>query len=184
MMIFMNYIEIFWVFFLTNILGYGGGPATIPLVSHEVITNFGWMTEAEFVEMIAVGNILPGPIATKMAGFIGYLRGNAIGATLALIATTVPSLWMKITLMSFLLKHKNSSKVKKITTYVKPIIVVLLMAVMFQNVNLAIGGIGFVHVSIISISAYYLLKHKKTHPALVICSALIYGAMLGISGQV
>ncbi|MCL1991459.1 MAG: chromate transporter, partial [Spirochaetes bacterium] len=52
----MIYWQIFRVFFVTNILGYGGGPATIPLVQHEVVEVLGWLTEAEFVNVLAMGN--------------------------------------------------------------------------------------------------------------------------------
>ncbi|RKJ34138.1 chromate transporter, partial [Butyricicoccus sp. 1XD8-22] len=75
----MIYIQIFLAFFYPGILGYGGGPATIPLIEHEVVENYGWMTTSEFSEVLALGNSLPGPIATKMAGFIGYEVGGVLG---------------------------------------------------------------------------------------------------------
>lgn len=72
----MIYWHIFWAFFLPGILGYGGGPASIPLVEKEVVDRYGWVTENEFSEMLAMGNALPGPIATKMAGYIGFQEGE------------------------------------------------------------------------------------------------------------
>ena len=106
MAVIVEYLEIFWVFFVTNILGYGGGPATIPLVQHEVVAVYGWMTEFEFIEMLAAGNALPGPIATKMAGAIGFGQGGVVGVIVGLIATVVPSLILKIMLMNFLMKQQ------------------------------------------------------------------------------
>lgn len=63
----MIYWQLFLAFFIPGILGYGGGPASIPLVEHEVVENYEWMTTQEFSEVVALGNSLPGPIATKMA---------------------------------------------------------------------------------------------------------------------
>ena len=63
----MIYVEIFLAFFIPGIVGYGGGPASIPLIEYEVVERYGWLTVDEFAEVLALGNALPGPIATKMA---------------------------------------------------------------------------------------------------------------------
>ena len=76
----MMYWDIFRSFFIANILGYGGGPATIPLIQNEVVNRYDWMSLSEFGDLLAIANALPGPIATKMAGFIGYELGGAIGS--------------------------------------------------------------------------------------------------------
>ena len=64
----MIYWQIFLAFFIPGIVGYGGGPASIPLIEHEVVDRYGWLTVQEFSEVLALGNSLPGPIATKLAG--------------------------------------------------------------------------------------------------------------------
>ena len=178
----IEYLEIFWVFFITNILGYGGGPATIPLVQHEVVDVYMWMTEYEFIEMLAAGNALPGPIATKMAGSIGFAEGGIIGTIVALIATVVPSLFLKILLMNFLLKHKNSPQVKRMSLYIKPTVAVLLGIIVLQNFTVAFNHIGIIHLLILAGASWFLLDRKKVHPTLVILGALIYGGVMGLFG--
>ena len=178
----IEYLEIFWVFFITNILGYGGGPATIPLVQHEVVEIFGWMTEFEFIEMLAAGNALPGPIATKMAGSIGFGQGGIIGVAVALVATVVPSLVLKIMLMNFLFKHKNSPRVKRMALFIKPTVAVLLGIIMVQNFVIAFEAMAIWHLLFLVAAAYYFLEKKKAHPALVILGALIYGGVMGAVG--
>ena len=176
----IRYLEIFWVFFITNILGYGGGPATIPLVQHEVVQIFGWMNEVEFIEMLATGNALPGPIATKMAGAVGFGQGGVLGAIISLFATVVPSLILKIMLMNFLYKYKNSPRVKRMALYIKPTVAVLLGIIMVQNFKVAFNAMAIWHLIILIAAAYYLLEKKKTHPSLVILGALIYGGIMGV----
>lgn len=56
---------LFWAFFIANLLGYGGGPASIPLNFEEVVQHFHWLSKEEFSNMLALANALPGPIATK-----------------------------------------------------------------------------------------------------------------------
>ena len=175
----MSFLEVFWVFFITNLLGYGGGPATIPLVQHEVVEVFAWMTEFEFIEMLAAANALPGPIATKMAGSVGFLVSGWLGLVIGLIATIVPSLFLKILLMNFLLKHKDSPQVKRLSLYVKPTIAVLLLIITLSNFQTAFTYMGLVHVIILGLSSALLLEKTKIHPSLVILLALIYGGVMG-----
>lgn len=88
----MIYIDIFLAFFIPGIIGYGGGPASIPLIENQVVSTYGWMTTAQFSDTLALANALPGPIATKLAGYIGYEQGGVLGAVIALFATVGPSL--------------------------------------------------------------------------------------------
>src|SRR5690625_5116841 len=107
----MMYWQIFMANFISNILGYGGGPATIPLLEHEVVYRYGWFTVNEFSEMVALGNGLPGPISTKLAAYIGFEQGGVIGAVVGLFASFAPSLFMLIDLFGFCMNFKYSSLV-------------------------------------------------------------------------
>ena len=64
----MIYWHLFLAFFIPGILGYGGGPASIPLVEHEVVGNYEWMSTQEFSEVVAIGKSLPCPLAARAAG--------------------------------------------------------------------------------------------------------------------
>lgn len=174
----MIYLHIFWVFFMTNLLGYGGGPATIPLIQKEVVDRYGWMTVQEFNEAFAMGNALPGPIATKMGGYIGFQEGGWLGAVLAVLATVTPSLILMITLMGILYKNRTSPRVKRMTAYVKPTIAVLLGVMAFQAFFDSYVQISVVHIIILAAGSYWLMEKRKVHPGLVVLSSLIYGAVL------
>lgn len=104
----MIYVQIFLAFFIPGILGYGGGPSSIPLIEHEVVDNYEWMTTNEFSEMLAMGNALPGPIATKMAGYIGYEQGGVLGSIIGVFATVAPSMILMLALLGLLMKYKES----------------------------------------------------------------------------
>ncbi|WP_391118367.1 chromate transporter [Psychrobacillus sp. L3] len=175
----MIYWRIFLAFFIPNILGYGGGPASIPLVEHEVVGKYGWMTTQEFSEVVAIGNSLPGPIATKMAGYIGYTEGGILGSFIAMFATIAPALILMIGMMAILLKYKDSPEVKNLSKFIRPIIAVLLGFMTIQFAQESVIGLGMWS-SIILIAASLLLLVKfKVHPAFVILLALIYGAITG-----
>ncbi|GEL77730.1 chromate transporter [Tenuibacillus multivorans] len=169
--------ELFLAFFIPGIVGYGGGPASIPLVEHEVVKNYGFMTTSEFGEVLALANALPGPIATKMAGYIGFEVAGLLGSIVALLATVVPSLVALILLLSLLNKFKDSPKVKRMTAYVRPTIAVLLGVLTFQFFDTSYESAGIVQTVFLAIISFILLERFNIHPAFVVAGALIYGAI-------
>jgi len=171
------YWEIFLAFFIPGILGYGGGPASIPLVENEVVDRYGWMTVNEFSEVLALGNALPGPIATKMAGYIGYQQGGVLGSLVGIFATVAPSLILMIVLLGFLYKYKDSPKVKRMTTYIRPTIAVLLGMMAFSFFFTSYEGTGVWQSLFLVIASFLLLEKMNVHPAVVIVAAMGYGAL-------
>ncbi|GGD11782.1 chromate transporter [Pontibacillus salipaludis] len=173
----MIYWEIFLAFFIPGILGYGGGPASIPLVENEVVGRYEWLTVNEFSEVLAMGNALPGPIATKMAGFIGFEVGGVLGAAVGVFAAVAPSLILMIALLGLLYKYKDSPKVKRMTLYVRPTIAVLLGVIAFRFFVTSFEGGGTFHTIFLIALSYVLLERVKVHPAFVIGGSLLYGAL-------
>lgn len=173
----MIYWHIFLAFFIPGIIGYGGGPASIPLVENEVVHHYGWLTVHEFSEVIALGNALPGPIATKMAGYIGYLQGGIFGAIIGVFATVAPSLILMIALLSLLYRFKDSPKVKQMTMLIRPTIAILLGLMAYRFFITSYEGSGTFQTTFLVILSYFLLERLKIHPAYVIAGALGYGAI-------
>ncbi|GGB39073.1 putative transporter YwrA [Lentibacillus populi] len=173
----MIYWEIFLANFIANILGYGGGPATIPLLEHEVVGRYQWFTTQEYSEMVALGNGLPGPIATKLAAYIGYDQGGVLGSTVGVFASVFPSLILLIMLLGLLLKYKNSPGVKKLTKVVRPTIAVLLGIMTYDFFFNSYFEIGIGHTILITLASYFLLEKKGVNPAYVVLGALVYGAV-------
>ncbi|SER14434.1 chromate transporter [Piscibacillus halophilus] len=169
--------DLFVAFFIPGIVGYGGGPASIPLVEHEVVKNYGFMTTNEFGEVLALANALPGPIATKMAGYIGFEVAGTLGSIVALFATIVPSLLAMILLLGLLTKYKDSPKVKRITTYVRPIIAVLMGFLTFQFFDTSVESAGWIQTIFLVIVSLLLLEKYRVHPAWVVAGSLVYGAV-------
>jgi len=173
----VKYWQIFYTNFISNILGYGGGPATIPLLQHEVVDKYGWFTNQEFSEMVALGNALPGPIATKMAAYVGFSQGGMIGSIIGLFASVAPSLILLIVLLGILLKFKDSPRVKKLTHIIRPTIAVLLGVMTIEFFFDSYIDVGVIHTILLIIAGYYFLEVKRISPVYVVLGALIYGAV-------
>ncbi|MBU8908865.1 chromate transporter [Desertibacillus haloalkaliphilus] len=173
----MTYVEIFLAFFIPGIIGYGGGPASIPLIEYEVVERYQWLTVDEFAEVLALGNALPGPIATKMAGYIGYDQAGVLGASVGVFATVAPSLVLMIVLLGLLNKFKESPKVKSMTLFIRPTIAVLLGLLAYRFFANSYSDVGIWQTLLLVIVSYLLLQRWKIHPAFVIIGALVYGAL-------
>jgi len=173
----MIYLEIFWVFFISNILGYGGGPSIVPLIQHEVVTVRGWQTAYEFAEAFAMGNALPGPIAPKLAALVGFQQAGVLGGTIAVVATIAPSAVLMIMLMGLLKRYKDSPQVQRLTRYIRPTIAVLLGEMVVRGMISSWVGIG-PHTLILTAAAFLCIVKFKVHPVLTVVGALIYGAVL------
>ncbi|MBM7097748.1 MULTISPECIES: chromate transporter [Alteribacter] len=173
----MIYWEIFLAFFIPGIVGYGGGPATIPLIEYEVVHRYNWMGVEEFGEVLALGNALPGPIATKMAGYIGYVEGGVLGAAVGVFATVAPSLILMIALLGLLYKFKDSPKVKLLSMIVRPTIAVLLGIMAYRFFATSYVDNGMIQTGFLVVISFLLLERLKVHPAFVILGSLIYGAV-------
>lgn len=174
----MIYWQIFLAFFIPNIVGYGGGPAIIPLIEAEVVGRYGWMSGQEFAETLALGNALPSPIATKMAGYVGFEVAGAGGAVIAVLATVLPSLVLMLGALGLLYRYRNSPKVQRMSQWVRPIIA-LMMAWLTLNFFLeGMDGAGLIHMLVIATAAAIALLWFRVHPAFVVLAALIYGGLL------
>lgn len=171
----MIYWHIFWSFLVSNLLGYGGGPAIIPLIQNDVVNHYHWMTLSEFSNVLAIWNALPGPIATKMGGFIGYQLGGVLGSIIALAATILPSAIAVILMFKFVNLFKDSPKVKLMTKSVQPIIAVLLGVMAYQFFLDAFEKSGAIQLILLTLLSYFTLSKWKVHPSLVIIGAVVYG---------
>ena len=173
----MIYVQIFLAFFIPGIIGYGGGPASIPLIENEVVDTYGWMTTAEFSDTLAIGNALPGPIATKMAAYIGYEQAGILGAAIALFATIGPSLILMILLLNLLYRNRNSPRVKRLSSFVLPAIAILMAELTFDFFQTSVQLIDWIPTIVIAVLAYFSLEKWKVHPAIVIIVGLVVGAI-------
>lgn len=173
----MIYVKIFWAFFISGMLGYGGGPASIPLIENEVVDRYQWMSVNEFSEVLAMGNALPGPIATKMAGYIGYSEGGILGAIIGIFAVVAPSLMLMIGLLGILMKYKDSPRVKRLTIVVRPVIAVLLGVMAYDFFFTSYEGVGISQTILLGGISFVLMEKLKVHPAYVIAGALLYGVV-------
>lgn len=88
----MIYLQLFISFLKIGLFGFGGGLAILSLIQHEVESH-GWMTQEQFVDIVAVSQVTPGPIGINCATYVGYTATSSVwGSLLATTAIIIPSL--------------------------------------------------------------------------------------------
>jgi chromate transporter len=166
-------LQLFLAFFRVGMLGYGGGPSSIPLVHKEVVEKYKWMNDDEFSDVLALGNTLPGPIGTKMAGYIGYRVAGVIGMINAVAATIVPTIVLMIVLLTFLASFKDQPWVQGMTKAVVPVVAVMLASLTWDFYKKSHETLGWKIAVGIIIASFVLIQFAGIHPAVLIAILLV-----------
>jgi len=83
-------LSVAWVAFKVGALSYGGGFVIIPLMQSDAVSHYHWMTGAQFLNAVALGQITPGPVVQTVA-VVGYAAAGLIGGILASVVAFSPS---------------------------------------------------------------------------------------------
>jgi chromate transporter len=170
------YFQLCMAMFRTGILGYGGGPATVPLIRYEAVTRYKWLEDDEFGEVLAIANALPGPIATKLAAYLGYHKKGILGAIAAVLAHIMPTCIAMVALFSLIAFFKSSSIISGMIAAVVPVVCVMLGMMAYEFGEKAIKGLGKAVGILFFLLSFLLLQILHVHPAIVIVLFLLYGA--------
>ena len=122
----MIYLKLFLTFFEIGLFTFGGGYAMISLVREKALVH-GWLTEAELLNMIAVSESTPGPIAVNMATFLGSTQAGVLGSICATLGVVLPSFLIILLISAFI---RNFLKYKGVQVFlggIRPCVVALIL---------------------------------------------------------
>lgn len=119
----MIYLQLFVSYLKIGFFGFGGGYAMLSLIQNEIVVKRGWMTVAEFTDIVAISQITPGPIAINSATYIGYTVAGFWGSVIATISVCLPALTIMILATKFYLKLYNNKYVKGAMSGLKPVVI-------------------------------------------------------------
>ena len=172
--------DISLAFFRIGMLGFGGGPSSIPLVHQEVVKKYEWMDEEEFGDTLALANTMPGPIATKMAGYIGYRIAGFRGCVNAIFASVIPTVVLMILLLGILQSFKESPRVQSMTAAVIPVVAVMLAVMTWDFIKKSGETLGWQKAWLLIAVATLFMELLHIHPAVIIliCMAIAFFPLL------
>jgi len=188
----MILFDLFFTFFKIGIVSFGGGYAMIPLVTDYVLSN-SWATELEVLNMIAISESTPGPIAINMATYIGSSQAGVLGAFFATLGVVLPSFIIILLIAAVINSFMKYKSVEAFVGAVRPCAVALIIA---TAINLLIKTLfGFSTIESFSINFDFKaviiflvvallafltkkIKKKKISPIILILISAFLGAIL------
>jgi chromate transporter len=169
------FVKLFFTFFKIGAFTFGGGYAMLPLIQVEVIDTHGWLALNEFIEVIAIAEMTPGPVAINAATFIGYRTAGFFGALVATLGVVLPSFLIILIIVRLFTGLTKSPWTKGIFTGIKPAVIGL--------IGLALWRVGSVTLTdykavLIFLGALVLLLKGRLHPIPVLILAGLSGLLL------
>ena len=185
----MIILELFLVFLKVGAVSFGGGIGMLALIRDEVVSR-GWMTESELLNMVAVSESTPGPIAVNIATFIGSEQGGILGALAATIGVVIPSFIIILIIAALIGNLLKFAGVKAFLGGLRPCVVGLILAtavtmllstlIGFTTYN---GGInvdvrGIIIFAILVTAAFIIKRSFKKQPSPIVM--ILISAGLGM----
>lgn len=171
----MLLVKLFITFFKIGAFSFGGGYAMIPLIMQEIVINNKWIGKTDFINMISISQITPGPIAINIATFVGSVTNGLIGSLVATTAVILPSTILVIIMYFFIKKYKDNDYLNLFLRGIRVVVVGLIGAGFLSVFNEGVTNIIGLGIFLIS---FYLVGFKKMHPIPIIIVAGIIGAVI------
>jgi chromate transporter len=172
--------KIAWFFTKAGAFVFGSGLAIVPFLHSGAVTDFGWLTENEFIDAVAVAMITPGPVVITV-GFIGYLVAGFPGACVAALATFIPCYLFTIIPAPYFRKHGKHPSIK---AFVDGITAAVIGALAGAVVVIALRTIKDIPTAVIALLTVVVLVFFKRfkEPQIILCAALI-GIVMKVFGR-
>ena len=163
-----------WILVVVNALTIGGGFVMLPMLQKEFVEKYHWITNREFLDAIAVGQLTPGPL-TVMNAFIGYKIYGFPGAIMAMISSYLPCIIIVTIVAKFYYAYKDSVIVNSSFKGIKAAVIGLLGAVAISLGNTSMTDFPTFGIAIIS---FAVMSFTKTDPTFVIIASGVFGALI------
>lgn len=185
---------LFVEFFKAGLFAVGGGLATVPFI-REMGANYGWITEAEIANIIAIAESTPGPIGVNAATYVGYNVANIPGSVIATIGLITPSIIIIILIARAIHKYYTSHIVQTLFMSLRPAAIGLITAAGFSlllvalNIKADFKAFRFnadlstlIRLSLFCAFSFFAFwkKTAKIHPLFFILTGGALGAILSL----
>lgn len=184
----MIFLQMFLTYFQIGLFSFGGGYAAMPLIQSLVVEGRGWLTMAEYTDLLTIAEMTPGPIAVNSATFVGQKMAGLPGAIVCTLGCITPSLIIVLILAWAYTKYRNLDVVQSVLGELRPAVVamiagagltIILMAFFGTSTLSEIPGspVRFIEVLLFA-GSLILLRLKKAGPIQIIFGTAVVGTIL------
>ena len=189
----MIFLELFYTFFIIGLFGFGGGYGMLSLIQTETVVNHGWLSSAEFTNIVAVSQMTPGPIGINSATYCGYTAVHnagfsdamaVLGSATATFALILPTLILMVLISRLFMKYMHTPVVESIFSGLRPAVVGLLAAAALllmtaENFSTPTENLWQFCISVaLFVATFVGTRYLKINPIRMICWAAFAGLML------
>lgn len=167
-------LKLYLVFLKIGTFGFGGGYAMLPLIQKEIVANNGWLSPSEFIDIIGISQMTPGPIAINSATFVGFRASGFFGSLVATLGVVTTSFILISLANYFFTRFKNSKVLENALKGMRPALVGLIISVFL---TMSYDSYKDFNSIIIAIIIGFLLYKTKLHPILIILIAALLGVV-------
>lgn len=168
-------VDLFLTFLKIGAFTFGGGMVMIPFIEQDAVRTFGWLTQREFVDAIAMGQVTPGPIVISSV-FIGYKVAGFMGAVIAMSAISLPTFFYSVAAAYQLQRLGSNWHVKAFLKGVGPAVVGMILA---AGLTIARDSVRDLWTGLLSLACLIALTYFRIDPAVVIVGAGLVGLLFG-----
>lgn len=168
-------LQIFLTFLKIGAFSFGGGYAVLAFIEKEIVANKAWLTADEFIDVVAISQITPGPIAINSSTYAGFKVAGIPGALAGTIGVTLVSFVLIVTVASKLENMKDSSAVQWVFTGLRPAVIGLIASAAYSIAKSAVVDLKG---AAIAVFAFIAIARLKWHPILVIALSGVLGVFL------
>lgn len=122
----MIYWQLFTSFFQVGLFSIGGGYVAMPLIEQQIVHHHGWLTMAQFADVVTIAEMTPGPIALNASTFVGTKMGGLLGALVATFGCILPSIIIVMFLAYLYTKYRSLQTVQGVLRGLRPAVVGLI----------------------------------------------------------
>lgn len=153
----MNIIwEIFFSFLKIGAFSFGGGYAVISMIQKDIILDKGWINAEEFIDIVAIAEMTPGPIAVNSSTYLGYKMTGILGSLLGTIGVLLVPTLLALIVSIYFNKFKHLDWVKWVLKGIRPAVLGIIAAACFT-----IGKVSFVDIKSVIIGALIFIGVYK-----------------------
>lgn len=183
----MIYLQLFLSFIQVGLFSIGGGYAAIPLIQHQAVDTYAWLSMNEFTNLVTIAEMTPGPIAVNAATFVGIRIAGISGAVVATIGCILPSCLIVSTLAFVYYRYKELALLQSVLASLRSAVVACIAAaglsilnlVLFHEKAICLQNTDWIGAGIFLV-AFVLLRKCKWNPILIMCLCGAAGLCLGL----
>ena len=169
------YLDIFTCFAKIGAFTIGGGYAMIPIIQKEVVDKRGWISEEDFMDVLAISQSAPGILAVNISIFLGHKLKGTKGSIVATLGSTLPSFTIILLIAMFFAGYQDNPTVMAIFKGIRPVVVSLIAVPMINMAKKA--KLNFYTGSLAVITALLIIFLKVSPLYILLVVAIVFTSL-------